>query len=77
MDSYDDSQWTLANHTTSENGARGLTTPVSLYAGDYGVGDPILPLWSVILKIYSITSELIFSEAILLPLETSRESLSS
>lgn len=77
MDSYDDSQWTLANNTTSVNGARELTTPVSLYAGDYGVGDPIFPLQSKILTLSSITSELIFSEAILLPLEPSRESLSS
>ncbi|KAF5014460.1 hypothetical protein F66182_14544, partial [Fusarium sp. NRRL 66182] len=36
MDTYDDSGWTPANKTTSVNGARGLTTPVSLYAGDYG-----------------------------------------
>ncbi|GIJ92709.1 hypothetical protein Asppvi_001987 [Aspergillus pseudoviridinutans] len=32
----DDSKWTVANHTTSANRARELTTHVSLYTGDYG-----------------------------------------
>jgi hypothetical protein len=32
---YDDSAWTVANHTTSNN-PWGLQTPVSLYASDYG-----------------------------------------
>ena len=34
--SYDDSLWTVADHTTSNNTARNLTTPTSLYASDYG-----------------------------------------
>lgn len=33
---YDDTMWTTATLTTSNNTARNLTTPVSLYASDYG-----------------------------------------
>lgn len=33
---YDDSLWTVADLTYSNNTARNLTTPTSLYAGDYG-----------------------------------------
>ncbi|KAJ5811527.1 hypothetical protein N7474_007828 [Penicillium riverlandense] len=33
---YDDSMWTAASLTTSNNTERNLTTPVSLYASDYG-----------------------------------------
>ncbi|KAI9713478.1 MAG: hypothetical protein M1820_000860 [Bogoriella megaspora] len=32
---YDDSLWTVADHTTSNNTARNLTTPTSLYSSDY------------------------------------------
>ncbi|KAL9089996.1 MAG: hypothetical protein Q9165_005525 [Trypethelium subeluteriae] len=34
--SYDDSLWTVADLTYSNNTARNLTTPTSLYASDYG-----------------------------------------
>ncbi|KKY27463.1 putative beta-galactosidase e [Phaeomoniella chlamydospora] len=34
--SYDDSLWTSADHTTTNNTVRNLTTPTSLYADDYG-----------------------------------------
>lgn len=34
--SYDDSGWTIADHTTTNNTYRGITTPMSLYASDYG-----------------------------------------
>ncbi|KAK2801579.1 hypothetical protein FQN51_005286 [Onygenales sp. PD_10] len=33
---YDDSAWTVADHETSNNTVRELTTPTSLYASDYG-----------------------------------------
>ena len=33
---YDDAAWTHADHPTSNNTQRGLTTPTSLYASDYG-----------------------------------------
>ncbi|OLN85748.1 putative beta-galactosidase A 2 [Colletotrichum chlorophyti] len=33
---YDDSVWPIANHTTSNNTAANVTTPVSLFASDYG-----------------------------------------
>ncbi|KAK1992270.1 family 35 glycosyl hydrolase [Colletotrichum falcatum] len=33
---YDDSAWPLANHTATNNTAANLTTPVSLFASDYG-----------------------------------------
>ncbi|KZL63995.1 glycoside hydrolase family 35 protein [Colletotrichum tofieldiae] len=33
---YDDSAWPLANHTTTNNTIANLTTPVSLFASDYG-----------------------------------------
>ncbi|WYZ39133.1 hypothetical protein EsH8_III_001047 [Colletotrichum jinshuiense] len=33
---YDDSAWPLANHNTSNNTIANLTTPVSLFASDYG-----------------------------------------
>jgi hypothetical protein len=36
QDNYDDSLWTVANLTITANSARNLTTPVSLYASDYG-----------------------------------------
>ncbi|KUI73723.1 putative beta-galactosidase E [Cytospora mali] len=35
-ESYDDSLWTVCNHTTSTNNQRNLSTPTSLYASDYG-----------------------------------------
>lgn len=35
VNDYDDSAWTLCN-TTASNNPRNLTTPTSLYAGDYG-----------------------------------------
>lgn len=38
---YDDSAWTVANHTTSNN-PWGLQTPVSLYASDYGYNTGVL-----------------------------------
>lgn len=34
--SYDDTLWTLCNHTTSTNNQLNLSTPTSLYASDYG-----------------------------------------
>lgn len=34
--SYDDSLWTVADHTYTNNTVRNLTTPTSLYADDYG-----------------------------------------
>lgn len=34
--SYDDSAWTAADHTYTNNTVRNLTTPTSLYASDYG-----------------------------------------
>lgn len=34
--SYDDSLWPTANHPTTNNTVRNLTTPTSLYAADYG-----------------------------------------
>ena len=36
QDDYDDSLWISANLTQSPNTSRELTTPTSLYAGDYG-----------------------------------------
>ncbi|GKT50768.1 putative beta-galactosidase C [Colletotrichum spaethianum] len=33
---YDDSAWPLADHTTTNNTVANLTTPVSLFASDYG-----------------------------------------
>jgi hypothetical protein len=33
---YDDSAWTVANHTTTTNTVQPFLTPVSLYASDYG-----------------------------------------
>ncbi|TIC95814.1 putative beta-galactosidase A [Colletotrichum higginsianum] len=33
---YDDSAWPLASHTTTNNTIANLTTPVSLFASDYG-----------------------------------------
>lgn len=36
QDSYDDSLWTVANHTTSTNNQLALLTPTSLFASDYG-----------------------------------------
>lgn len=33
---YSDALWTAADHTTTPNTLRPLTTPTSLYAGDYG-----------------------------------------
>ena len=36
QDKYDDSLWTSASLTHSNNTARNLTTPTSLYASDYG-----------------------------------------
>ncbi|KAF2216906.1 glycoside hydrolase family 35 protein [Cercospora zeae-maydis SCOH1-5] len=36
QEGYDDSQWPNADLTYSNNTARNLTTPTSLYAGDYG-----------------------------------------
>ncbi len=33
---YDDSLWPLANHPTTKNTWRNLTTPTSLYSSDYG-----------------------------------------
>ena len=34
--SYDDSLWTVANHSTTTNDQLGLQTPTSLFADDYG-----------------------------------------
>ena len=34
--SYDDSAWVRADHPTTNNSQRTLTTPISLYASDYG-----------------------------------------
>jgi hypothetical protein len=34
--SYSDKSWTSADHTTTNNSLRGLTTPTSLYSSDYG-----------------------------------------
>ncbi|KAF2227033.1 putative beta-galactosidase [Elsinoe ampelina] len=36
QDNYDDSLWTVADLTYSNNTARNLTTPTSLYSSDYG-----------------------------------------
>ncbi|KAF4554747.1 putative glycosyl hydrolases family 35 protein 1 [Elsinoe fawcettii] len=36
QDNYDDSLWTVASNPVSNNTARNLTTPTSLYASDYG-----------------------------------------
>ncbi len=33
---YSDSEWTVASHKTSNNTARKVTTPTSLYSSDYG-----------------------------------------
>ncbi|KAL2444773.1 putative beta-galactosidase A [Exophiala dermatitidis] len=33
---YDDSKWVVADHATTNNTVRNLTTPTSLYASDYG-----------------------------------------
>jgi len=40
--SYDDSTWTLADHTTSNNTAYALETPTSLFGSDYGYNTGIL-----------------------------------
>lgn len=39
--SYDDSQWTVADHTTSNN-PKALLTPTSLYSSDYGYNTGVL-----------------------------------
>ncbi|KAI4592309.1 hypothetical protein KJ359_011368 [Pestalotiopsis sp. 9143b] len=36
QDGYDDSEWTAASLSTTNNPSRNLTTPTSLYASDYG-----------------------------------------
>lgn len=40
--SYDDAAWTVADHTSTNNTVRNLTTPTSLYASDYGYHTGIL-----------------------------------
>jgi hypothetical protein len=40
--SYDDSAWTVADHTTTNNTVLNLTTPTSLYSSDYGYHTGIL-----------------------------------
>lgn len=40
--SYDDSEWVVADHTTTNNTVRNLTTPTSLYSSDYGFHTGIL-----------------------------------
>jgi hypothetical protein len=40
--SYDDSAWTVADHTTSNNSVYALRTPTSLFGPDYGYNTGVL-----------------------------------
>lgn len=40
--SYDDASWTVADHPSTNNTVRNLTTPTSLYSSDYGYHTGIL-----------------------------------